>query len=62
MFDKFTAAIQNAKQVGHLMKTSAEYKHWLDGLNKEDKEIARNIWLKRKEQISSLQEGKVIHE
>lgn len=62
MFDKFTAAIQNAKHIGHLKKTSAEYKHWLDGLNKEDKDIARNIWLKRKEQISSLQEGKVIHD
>jgi len=61
-FTEFTAAIDRAKQDGHLAETATRFKSWLDSLNAEEKEKARSIYLNKQKELSELKKGKHLHE
>jgi len=61
-FTEFTAAIDRAKQDGHLAETATKFKSWLDSLNGEEKEKARSIYLNKQKELSELKKGKHLHE
>jgi hypothetical protein len=59
---KFAYAIDQAKHIGHLSRTVAEHKKFLDILDEESKQKAREIYLAKEKDINTLKEGKIIHE
>lgn len=61
-FTEFTAAIDQAKHIGHLTQTASKFKDWINGLNEEDKNKARSIYNNKQKQMNELKEGKHLHE
>jgi len=61
-FEEFTAAINQAKQEGHLAETATRFKDWINSLNDADKNKARLIWSNKKTELNELKKGKHLHE
>lgn len=61
-FEEFTAAINQAKQEGHLAETATRFKDWINSLNDADKDKARLIWSNKKTELNELKKGKHLHE
>jgi|TARA_R110000803_G_scaffold85862_1_gene152283 hypothetical protein len=58
----FALAIDQAKHIGHLSRTVAEHKKFLDILDEESKQKAREIYSLKETKINTLQKGRIIHE